>query len=823
MEEAFLHTTGQTETMLKQLTSEVNELERVGREPADTEKEVSELIYPDSTGAKLTNLFSSKRYQSAIDLLAVGSNDTIHALNYADRVAAIQSLKAKITASAEELEKTTTGLNSKLSEISKRISDLSRESLKDGFFPLINLQTKLIPSAEAMLDETVRVGSTDPIAAIGNPAKLATREIDDSLAIVTRVNEFRTNGFPKVQNAVRIFENAGISPDWIDLDFLNHSRHLETLSAHAVLWSVETKIEAFTEEVQATIERIIDSATVANQIQSITSPEIEKLENRISESRFRIAQHLHCLPDTILREKNLDPSQRVEFANQSLQFIKHAASQGRVENSRNSLDQIGDLINQGSDIVRVGNQVVQKGGPFWEQLSDELDKLKDRISPAESALDKLRKNYLAGALSVKSRLGIPHPDNDSVEFLYHAAVNDISEADALLHESQLSFRDGKLMTTGWQLEKASAKLELSEQRLTLVTDQYEAAQAIDEGNRKALGDIRWKHRSLTSKLADLRTRKASIQQDQQISSKIKAIEKALDKERTNPFHIEAQLKGLSRSLRKLDESVSLDFLWHDLATESIKSAGRTLRSHHSVLEVLESEDQTDQRKLNSAKRRIATSKKKLATWQEFLEKPNLDWKEAFDAGLGIDLDSSEAVLSVRDNLTAAKSVSSLLRKAAEQCAELLNWNNAEEVEVVREAALPLFETARKAFVNGECSLAAAKAKIASDQAVSALNRAIANTSRSRSRKAAEKKRLFENAVIPSYEVTRKMAPHLICPLTVSAALGNEFGFTKAHPALLISDDPINGNFHPNGSERTGMLTPVSSREPEHKRSGTTSL
>ena len=810
------HFTGKTESLARALGQVMDELKQMeqclNRRFHDADLE----IHPASIWGRISTLFSTLPYRRAVDLL----QSVPLSIDGMDRTAPFDRLLARAEEKEqhaleliEKINRGTSGLpgflersGNDLKEISRRLSYLCKESHKDGFFPLINLQTRLLPSTETLLAESCRIGATDPVSAMENPAKLAARQLSDALQITKVVEDLRRRSFPGFRKAVRGLQTASVSSNWVDQQLFDHSKTLETLAERAVLWSISEKLEFLSIDFKELNDRILGASVLANRIRKSTLPAITLMEKRIADQRREIGSIMGLDPAEMLLDGEYDPGLRVSKSRQALQLIRDSLARGNVHSVEGQFEEIDEILNEANDLLLVSNNVLDYGKSSWNTIATRIVRLQRNLPEVERALSNLTAKYPPEVLHLEERFGSVVSGQEPVSHGISEIGQKLSEIEWLLDHSREAFENGKLISAGRDIAAADSELNLAEYRMGLVVDQNRALSRAENENGKALGNLRWRHRSLEVKADDRRTRESTRKIFSDMKEVIGQAEQDLKTERTNPFATEKALERIDGSLQTIEELLEMDWFWHELATDSIKSAARTLRSHSSVFEVLKSEEATDSEKHEAASEQAHSLKQQLRDWQMFLEKEHQEWQEAFDGGLDIEIESAVSVRSVQNEEVNANTLREPLKAASEQITALLDWKNELGVPVNRQSGIPFLDEARIALSNGEFEDASQNATVATQRAGTELQHGLSLDRRLRFAREAEMRKAVDELINPSF-IYAPQEHEMTCPVTAATCPGNRFGFSRTQTGEKINGHsvanrsalrgPVNGSEKPN--------------------------
>ncbi len=668
--------------------------------------------------------------------------------------------------------------NEDLGKVSESISLISTQCQADGFFPLRNLQLRLIPSIEALLDESARVGATDPVSAFENPVKLAVRQIQDAAMITGKVSDIRKRVFPAIRLAVKNLEANGISTVWIDECYFAHSKALETLTNFALLWPIATKMQGIADQLDSTYSRIIRTEKISCTIERTALPNIDKMEARIAEVRKTAANRIEVDPSLILEEGNFNPTERLRMVHQVIQMVKERCSCGQIDEAEIDLPFLDFSLAQVEWLLQIAEYILEKGDAFAIDVTTRLDSVAKRLPQILSKFEAITRRNSLGALDLNARFDVHVFSKDLIANYITGMDSKIREVTSILKRSRKCYRFGKLFRTSSELQKAAAQVRQLENWIQGFEEQAYALEQVELSIPTLHADLRWRYRSLSSKASDRRCRQRTLSELNHLGNSLDAIKNLLGAPSQNPFSLRHKLEFDRRKIGEIEDMIFIDQQWHSIATEAIKHSARNLRAHSSVLRKLA--DLGPFRNLETYQLKYNLLRQQLENLQGFIEEKHLDWDETFVEGISLLIESAEQICLINDgDQKVVQGASNLIREAAHQFRSLLNWNNEYCVEIDRKAGFDLLDEATIALVAGNFEEARFKANLSKQKAESALNQANSLTKRVVLKIETEKHQLCDKIINsqPAGEST-EVSPFLGLQEYLSKRTVFELGFSR---------------------------------------------
>ncbi len=615
-------------------------------------------------------------------------------------------------------------------QISADLDGLTAEAHRDGFFPLLTMQQRLLPSAEALLQEAQRAGRLDPVAAYESPAKLVARQLSDAAAIVAIVRDVRRHRFGQVAKHVNKLGQMGLSTGWVDAEYFRISEKLEDMCGYAVLWPLGEKLTDFSSQIAKVSQRVSRSVDLFDRLRSQILPSLTVMERRIAAKQAELAPVLGIAPSQVFFDDVSSPAQHLQHAQNGVETVKAALSKGQCQMAEDALTEVEANLKKAGASMGMAEDVIRYGDDAWATVAARHQRLEE-----ESA------DYLALAQELSERHGdqIYQPEHRfGVDRLGAAALggDTASTMEALvrggqrLSSSQICFRKGQLLKTGSHLAGAVEEIRFVERQLASLKLYHSAVVEQEAALHERLGSLRFRHCSFISRVADRLTTQPPRDRHVHLGEELVDIEPdCAEASGQNPFAIAARLDAVSAGLDELEQQIATDQLWYEAACDSIKLAARSTRMWQEETSANE----------------VAEMRTELARWQSFLEEDHADWRQAYEAGVALDQQVCSRLAEVRkDDLSDHQRAAGAIDRALGDLTGLKQLANPFQIEIDREAGDAEISQARQALAKGDYSKVVAYAASAQQEARAAIGNAEAATQHCQVMEDRESRKLVED-------------------------------------------------------------------------------
>lgn len=693
-------------------------------------RQVKRLIYPYSYRDELLNLFSTSRYEAAIDLMesrAIGFDDrselvemlysrpSFHGVMellgsedacepFRESLSELEEecggWKLAIEAKLDRLESGLSQLPRIIGDSDRAIRDISRrlERLEEdedftSVFSLGSLRQRLLPSVLALLDVCVEMGEFDPVSSYESPGRLAERQLRDGGALIECAEWIRERLFSEDGNESG---QAVVDREWLSKQLEDCATTFEELGSRAVLWPISSQLNFIRDRIELVSLNLGRHEELERRIRR-QGVEIETMSIRLARAQRRLADLVGVSADSIFDENGSSPASRIDLAAKAFSVGEEAVRRGSLEVAEQQLVIGEGLLEEAGDLISSGESVAKHGDTAWVRLVSRLDILKGRFSNCRSRpVEQGENGDLTG------------PEADP---LVHQLIESLlDQAGQLIDASQVTFRSGKLLITGRQLEEAAEKIFMADQETASLEKKLQQIDALGARSEQEHRDISWWYRSMETRANDRRTSQDTFSRYRQLEAEVAGIGEKLAGEHPAIAQIASEIDSMNGEIRNLDDQIRLDHQWHEMATNAVKGAARTLRLYRER-SAPDGEDRENS-DLEKVRREVESN-------QAQLERQHLDWPEVFQSGVQLDIEASLLLAGLKFQTAACGEAAEEIQATSRTICSLFRSGRTEDV-VDRHSALRLFGLALRFLSEGNYVRARINASAAGEEARSAI-------------------------------------------------------------------------------------------------------
>ena len=750
---------GETKAMTSQAVREVDELFIMSSATDRVMEQAKGLVDPFNPISRIFNKFSRQPFRKATALMeskAVGfegrsglreiiargksKNRQLlgdekdyepFSISFKQLIEAYDSKERAAARKIERLEKAVDGLplslekgESLLARFAERLAKLNQATTADQFFPLSHLQSKLLPEAEKQLKQASANSAADPVSAFEGPAASAMNLLDFGESLLSQVESIRSTVFPGIRQAAGRLEAMNLPAVWVDEAYREHSEKAERLSALALERPVsKEELEEWKDDLIRTQGTVNGAANLAKQLKTRVEKQIDDKENEIRLAREKLGAQLGLTPDHLLREDDLDPSQRVETTRHLLSMARHALGRGKIESAQTEVQHIEELLGEADDIMVLSQEIADEGESFAADIEQQIEESENQMPEAEALLKQMSAAYPAEVLLFEERFGEDSSGQKSIAGSADLAVRHLSGAKQCVSRAKELHCAGQLVSAGGLLERAANEAGFASHQIALIKDQHRALKRTITENRKDHTNLLDRYRSSISKAADTRTRQPTIEQEKKLGERLREIGAALQIASGNPFRLKRKLRDADAALDSLEEAIEIDWEWHATANRELAGAKNLLSSIDQLISQAKGDGIPDSAKLKRSFRDVFHLNQDLLDWQVYLSASHRDWEKAHHGIVSIESQASKIKGVIEEEIKLANRAARSLREASHAITDLKNWRGGYGVSADRQAGDAGFGAARRALSNGDYEEAVSQAAISIRDAQSALMRA----------------------------------------------------------------------------------------------------
>lgn len=578
---------GETGDLARQVRSDVGSLTILWTSARAVLEQARERIRPRRLGPILYNFFSPANYVRGLALLkdepvpfdpAEGlprlfggertwRDDLLGDLaayepfrkSFEDLMAEFHTRAARAAGALDEIEAALRELPLLVEKAGERIwqTGLQKEYLAegagDGLFLVPAVFSRVLPAAEAALEEARGTASSDPVGTWKGSGALAERLAADAWRLAGLCRGARSAVMPGVQPAEIRLRETGFATAWIGEGLRALSERAAGLASRAAEEAVSAEIETLAVDLAAFQEL---TGGVAGMRSRIVAE-----ERRVESSRAEIGAALGLAPDLLLRETGSDPSERLAAAALHASETEARLGRGEVQPAAEALESADRLAAEAEAIVDASRKTFEERETAVAARRAETERLAALLPEHELVLDATLEAYAESALG---------PAWDNVD----ETRQEIAAARGKLDLAEAGLREGRMLAAASLLGEVRFHQEQAGSRLAEIKDTRARLDRAREENRGLLPELEARASSLGADLSgDPRITKPTLSAFEEAAARVRTVRQWIDAGREDPLKAGQELVAAREGLDRTAVLAPEDRRLHGEAERQIEEAG----------------------------------------------------------------------------------------------------------------------------------------------------------------------------------------------------------------------------------------------------------
>ncbi|MCB1233574.1 MAG: hypothetical protein KDM91_00715 [Verrucomicrobiae bacterium] len=726
-------------------------------------------IEPGGVFGRLANAFSSRRYRRGLrtldsDAIGFDREEGLEAIlmprrggkegllgeaadyepfrmTFSDLVSAYDEKQASAAATLERVGGCLDGLPVRLEAVRgdlrrlhERAAKLDREAAIDGHFSVDPLEGALAAAAEDALDEAASLGKTDPVAAHEGPAARAARLLAEGLRLADRIDRWRADEKPAVEEALDFLRQNGRRTVWIADVFAGLAEAARRTIEASVAGPAGEALDAFDGELTETGARVAEIVVQTRRAVSETGPAIENTGTSVENERRTLASKLSCDPAALFEEGDGRPADFLDEARRDLAAAFAALDRGRVAAARGSLDEVDAGLSTVDAILRESAAVFENFSQRDAEAEKAAAESEARIGAAADRVETMRSGYDSAVLRFASRLPAGAGEEEgTVDETLAVARERFAEGRAA-HAGARAAREAlRPLEAGRSLDLAGIAFAAADEESAAIEGHFAALTGAENENPDAWRAADARHRDRGDDVSDRRTRRPTIEEWEAIRRELDALAAEMERDHPNPFAGRAGLAELDARLAALGDAVVSDWDLHAMAAATLAAAGGHLEKLEARVRRSQTDNIPDSPGVAAISVKFGEYRDALAAWEARLGEAHGDWEAA---ERGVSAVSSAILVTVSElerELERGEACAAALNGAVEKVRQVKDWRSRHRVEIDRDAGVNAYRLAYEAFSAGDYDEAARLASRALEEARQAVRQAAFEEERARDR------------------------------------------------------------------------------------------
>ncbi|MEZ6134411.1 MAG: hypothetical protein R3C53_05820 [Pirellulaceae bacterium] len=734
---------GATQILSQQAIDYVDDLFIMSKETRRVLSEAKELIHPRGVIGKLVNLFSSSRYQQALnqvtgkplkftkrdglplvlrDRIQLKGDGTVPdeiTMTFEDVFSAFQQRGDQaetalntIEDSLASIHDTLTSAQGELQGLVETEKTLTQAAEQDLYFQLPNFFESLIPSIQADLAEADRLSAFDAVQAMQTTIPLARRKMSEAKTLANHLSMARQSLFPRLKQASERLRELQYATEWIDQILNELGSRANHVLKQATESSVSEQVTQIAIDLEALDAQSAQSVSLAINIDEALVPELNELSQRIETARASLAKELRLDPSQVLNELDRDPDDWLSAARKQIETARNTLSLGRNDVSLAALDASRQAAERASNIL---NDSVEAASKFSEQahaIQADLERTQQRLPQVAGEVRQMHQVYetstfdiLPGVLGEPPVLqpGASQPvATVGAAELVAQAVAPLEGLVALLKLAEERHQRGAVLAAADIQTDAQLTLDQSNELLDRVNRHMAAIHKRSRQNLDTLVELDESVSALAEACRDplitASTQTAVNQLQQSVAAHRRRV--ANVSPAPNPFQVEYELAKVLTRLAELQSSCVADRQAHAEASRAVAGAKRQLQAAQQLVERSESDGIPDSRLTSQIATRIGTLSQEVESLQSALSVAHGNWCDVDDEAARLQVDLRKASDALGSELEQASRALESFQAASKAVFQAEQWSGPFGINVSGAPGVRELERARSGLQQG---------------------------------------------------------------------------------------------------------------------------
>ncbi|MBM3832333.1 MAG: hypothetical protein FJ403_03460 [Verrucomicrobia bacterium] len=757
---------GETRKLSDQIIKDVDELFIMSACTGRVLRDAQAFAYPAGALQRCQNLFGTRRYAAALNLLRdqpiafrpdealelivrgpKTERDTLlgHLESYKPFTMSFNQLidefnqrAARALASIELVESSLINVGKTLEAIQATIDmvrgqeiDLSDAAQADGLFRIPLVFEQLLPAAQTAQAEAVKIAIKDPVGALKTFGPEAQQRAADALALAKVISDFRADNLPSVRQMAGTLSDAGLSCQWIDQELERLSAQADELAQRAMKESTLTGLQLWKESLVKLGERVALITKLDDVRRNTAQKSIYNAATTIDTARHELGRALAKEPNRMLRESAADPSDPVRQASEEIRTLKTFLERGDSENAQKSLDIIATLTAQAVEIVSASRKAFSDHEGTVAQRRTETERITGLLPQYEAILADIVHKYAPPVLGLGE--GDPsHPNaNGTIRDNMEEAKEHLAVARDLLAKSSQVFREAKLLESAELLRQIKERQETALFRLQEIAERQKRLAETEGANARCLGQLEARLKECAPAVADARTMTPTMQAYDHACRLVAAARSGLASRQCDPFRSAHELAAARATLEDVAQRVQCDHALFAEAERSLHSAAAQLDAARRLAHEASTDNVGDSLEISQAAREIESLMARLGRGREELDRAHGDWSALDTEADRIATDASRHVATLRKELQEAEAAVAAVSASANAVRIASAWSGSFGVVICGAPGSDYLAQARDLLLRGSYAAARNAAENARRAATAAVAEAEAQVRRLR--------------------------------------------------------------------------------------------
>lgn len=663
--------------------------------------------------------------------------------NFESVMAKFNAASKTAVAALDEIEKASTGYGAAFDATEgaiKTAAARASQTLANDYFKVEALGASILPQARETLAAARAKAAKNPVGAMKGQGALAERMAADALAVAELALTMYRDEVAKTDPVVAALAAASVGTKWIadsrsalDGAASAHAGSLAKTPGDDGLRALSTAYALFTGKV----------LKAKNSLNAIGAAKTDAgyAAAGVANMRVVLGKALALEPESMMREKDADPSQRLAAAGEVLADALAKLGKGDLAGSEAAAVMGADLIQQAVRITIASQKAIEDQQRDVDGRIAQAERLDALLPERAEVLKSVKRDFAASVLGLAAG-DASHPNaNGTVDDNVDEAQAAIDAAKAKREKAVRSFREAKVLEAAALLVQAKAHEEIAQGRLDEIAAKRARLDKAVVDNNAALEKLEAKSRAWKTEIPDdRRTMRPTMAAYEASLKELAAARAAVDMKKGDPFKAAASIAAVSAGMDSLWVKVNNDRDAHAEVIRSLKAAETQLDSAARFAKDSQSDGIADSPAITSALRELANLRSAYTSAMASSQAPHGEWPVIDREADRITSDAAHVAASLKGELAAAARATDVISNSAAKVREATNWTGSYGVSVPGSPGSGSLNSAKSALNSGDYEGAIRYAEAARSAAMSAIQTAEAEVSRRRREEEEERRR-----------------------------------------------------------------------------------
>lgn len=648
-------------------------------------------------------------------------------------------------AALDEIEKASTGYGAAFDATEgaiKTAAARASQTVINDYFKVEAL-SQAVQAAKDSLAAARAKAAKNPVGAMKGQGALAERLAADTLAIAEKTVSMFQAEVAETDPVIKALAAASVATKWIADSRVKLDAQATKLASSILKTSGTEGLAALTAAYEAHTTAV---KTAKEILAAIANSQVDAGHAAAGVANMRevLGRALSVAPELMLREKDLDPSQRLSAADGAFAEALAKLGQGDLKAAEAARKLGDDLVIQAVRITRDSEHAIENQQKDVDGRIAQAERLDALQAERAEVLKSIKRDFAPSVLALTAG-DVSHPSaNGTVDDNIDEAQVAVDAAKTKREKSVRVYRDAKVLEAASLLDQAKAHEEIAQARLDEISEKRARLDKTVADNNAALEKLEAKVRAWKTEIPDDKRTMRPTMAAYAAASKDLAEARALsDAKKGDPFKAASAIAAVSTELDQIWVKVSNDRDAYAEVVRSLKAADTQLDTAARLAKDSQSDGIADSPAITGALRELANLKSAYTSALASSQAEHGEWPAIDREADRITSEAARVAATLKGEIAAAVKATDAISNAASQVREATNWTGSYGVSVPGSPGSGSLSSAKSALNSGDYAGAIRYAESARSAAIAAIQTAEAEVSRRRREEEEERRRQEE--------------------------------------------------------------------------------